>query len=83
MNSRDEDDKSLSEATDRCIHCGGDTGIPSSRSIWVRRGYIIGSGQLCIKCRCKFNEHRLPLKVERGSPPDEWVLEMLRKEGML
>lgn len=83
MNSNGETEKTLPEPTDRCIHCGDDTGIPSSVSIWERRGYIIGSGQLCKKCRDKFDEHRLPLKVDRGYPPDEYVLEILREKGLL
>lgn len=36
--------------TDICVICGADTGIPTDTPIWLRDGYVEGSGQCCAVC---------------------------------
>jgi hypothetical protein len=37
-------------ATDPCISCGSDTGVPTSTHVDSRAQYVEGAGQLCIRC---------------------------------
>lgn len=46
---RAKKEQNMSE-TERCVCCGCDTGILKTEPIDLRRYYVLGCGQLCVKC---------------------------------
>ncbi len=61
-------------ANEKCVICGGDTGIPRNTPLKARERYVRGGGQLCRRC---FYETYIKPDPEEALRPSNEEMEVL------